>query len=109
MNYDAKKGGLSGSHDFDRPALFAECRIDRTYRAEGRIYRYELRHGDEDWGDPVSLSGISWSITMALSSPVNHSSFRLMGGFRWRATAFPFRMADAVPFAGISGEISCQR
>ena len=39
----------------------------------------------------------SWSISMALSSLVSRSSFLLMGGFRWRAAAFPFKMADAVP------------
>lgn len=39
----------------------------------------------------------SWSTSMAPSSPAIRSSFPLMGGFRWRATAFPFRTADAVP------------
>ena len=40
---------------FDRPALFTECRIDRATVPEG-VYRYELRHGDEDWGEPIELS-----------------------------------------------------
>ena len=40
---------------FDRPALFTECRIDRATMPEG-VYRYELRHGDEDWGEPVELA-----------------------------------------------------
>ena len=46
MSYDAKKTGLSGSHDLGRPALFAECRIDNSTVPKG-LYRYELRHGDE--------------------------------------------------------------
>lgn len=40
---------------FDRPALFTECRVDRATVSEG-VYRYELRHGDEDWGEPVELA-----------------------------------------------------
>nr|WP_302656439.1 LPD28 domain-containing protein [uncultured Agathobaculum sp.] len=40
---------------FDRPALFTECRVDRATVPEG-VYRYELRHGDEDWGEPIELS-----------------------------------------------------
>lgn len=40
---------------FDRPALFTECRIDRATVPEG-VYRYELRHGDEDWGEPIELA-----------------------------------------------------
>lgn len=39
----------------DRPALFTELRIDRSSVPEG-VYRYELRHSDEDWGEPIELS-----------------------------------------------------
>ena len=38
-----------------KPALFTECRLDRTTVPEG-VYRYELRHADEDWGEIVTLS-----------------------------------------------------
>ncbi len=55
MNYDAQKVTYQEVTIFDRPALFTECRIDRTTVPEG-VYRYELRHGDEDWGEPVELS-----------------------------------------------------
>ena len=55
MNYDARKVTYQEVTIFDRPALFTECRIDRTTVPEG-VYRYELRHGDEDWGEPVELS-----------------------------------------------------
>lgn len=40
---------------FDQPALFTECRIDQATVPEG-VYRYELRHGDEDWGEPIELA-----------------------------------------------------
>lgn len=55
MNYDAQKVTYQEVTIFDRPALFTECRIDRATVPEG-VYRYELRHGDEDWGEPVELS-----------------------------------------------------
>ena len=55
MNYDARKVTYQEVTIFDRPALFTECRIDRATVPEG-VYRYELRHGDEDWGEPVELS-----------------------------------------------------
>ena len=55
MNYDARKVTYQEVTIFDRPALFTECRIDRTTVPEG-VYRYELRHGDENWGEPVELA-----------------------------------------------------
>ena len=55
MSYDAQKVTYQEVAIFDRPALFTECRIDRTTVPEG-VYRYELRHGDEDWGEPIELS-----------------------------------------------------
>lgn len=53
--YDAQKVTYQEVTIFDRPALFTECRIDRTTVPEG-VYRYELRHGDEDWGEPRELA-----------------------------------------------------
>ena len=55
MNYDAQKVTYQEVTIFDRPALFTECRIDRATVPEG-VYRYELRHGDADWGEPIELS-----------------------------------------------------
>lgn len=37
------------------PALFTSLRIDRSTVPEG-LYLYELRHADEDWGDPCQLA-----------------------------------------------------
>lgn len=42
--YDASKQNYQEVAIFDRPALFTECRIDRTTVPED-VYRYELRHG----------------------------------------------------------------
>ena len=53
--YDASKQNYQEVAIFDRPALFTECRIDRTTVPED-VYRYELRHGDEDWGEPRELA-----------------------------------------------------
>ena len=55
MSYDAQKVTYQEVTIFDRPALFTECRIDRATVPEG-VYRYELRHGDADWGEPIELS-----------------------------------------------------
>lgn len=55
MSYDAQKVTYQEVTIFDRPALFTECRIDRATMPEG-VYRYELRHGDEDWGEPRELA-----------------------------------------------------
>ena len=104
MNYDARKVTYQEVTIFDRPALFTECRIDRTTVPEG-VYRYELRHGDEDWGEPVELSRTLWSITMVLSLPASRFSFPLMGGFQWRMTAFPFWMVSVAPFRNFSRSI----
>ena len=55
MSYDVQKVAYQEVTIFDRPALFTECRIDRATVPEG-VYRYELRHGDADWGEPIELS-----------------------------------------------------
>ena len=52
MSYDVQKVTYQEVTIFDRPALFTECRIDRATVPEG-VYRYELRHGDADWGEPI--------------------------------------------------------
>ena len=55
MSYDAKQATYQEVTILGKPALFTECRIDRATVPEG-VYRYELRHGDENWGEPVTLS-----------------------------------------------------
>lgn len=55
MSYDAKKLTYQEVTILGKPALFTECRLDRTTVPEG-VYRYELRHADEDWGEPITLS-----------------------------------------------------
>ena len=41
------------------PGLFAECCSDDSLGAEGGLYRYELRHGDEDRVIRYHCHGIS--------------------------------------------------
>lgn len=55
MSYDAEKLTYQEVTILGKPALFTECRIDRTTVPEG-VYRYEMRHADEDWGEPATLS-----------------------------------------------------
>lgn len=40
---------------FGEPVLFTDLRIDRDTVPDG-LYLYELRHKDEDWGDPCELA-----------------------------------------------------
>ena len=37
------------------PALFTDCRVDRRSLPES-VNHYEIRHADEDWGQPCQLS-----------------------------------------------------
>ena len=55
MSHDAEKAVYQEATILGRPALFTECRIDRSTVPQG-VYRYELRHGDEDWGESRELS-----------------------------------------------------
>lgn len=40
---------------YGKPALFTSLRVDRSTVPDG-LYLYELRHADEDWGDPCHLA-----------------------------------------------------
>lgn len=53
--YDASKQNYQEVTIMGKPALFTDFRIDRATVPEG-VYRYELRHGDADWGEPIELS-----------------------------------------------------
>lgn len=53
--YNASEQSYQEGTIMGRPALFTERRIDRSTVPEG-VYRYELRHSDEDWGEPIEIS-----------------------------------------------------
>ena len=55
MSYDAEKVTYQEVTILGIPALFTDHRIDRTTVPEG-MCRYELRHADEDWSEPITLS-----------------------------------------------------
>ena len=55
MSYDVKKVTYQEVTILGKPALFTEYRLDRSTVPEG-VYRYEMRHADEDWSEPVTLS-----------------------------------------------------
>lgn len=52
---DAMTAAFEEVSVFQKPALFTPLRIDRGTVPEG-LYLYELRHADEDWGDPCQLA-----------------------------------------------------
>lgn len=57
---------------FGKPALFTECRINRTTVPKD-VYRYEIRHSDEDWGEPVELAhgiGVNYYGTVLTREPI---------------------------------------
>lgn len=55
MRHDAEELTYQEVTILGKPALFTECRIDRTTMPEG-VYHYEVHHADEDWGEPITLS-----------------------------------------------------
>lgn len=40
---------------YGKDVLFTDLRIDRKTVPDG-IFQYEVRHADDDWGDPVQLA-----------------------------------------------------
>ncbi len=52
--YDAMSQGYDSMEIFGQKVLFSGGRIDRKTVPEG-LYVYDIRHGDEDWGEPVQL------------------------------------------------------
>ena len=55
MRYDAAKITYDEVALLGVPALFTECRIDRT-TIPAQLHLYEIRHEDEDWGRPCQLA-----------------------------------------------------
>lgn len=53
--YNASEQSYQEVAIMGRPALFTELRIDRATVPED-VYRYELRHSDEDWNEPIEIS-----------------------------------------------------
>lgn len=55
MRYDAAKITYDEVTLLGVPAIFTECRIDRT-TVPPQLHLYEIRHEDEDWGRPCQLA-----------------------------------------------------
>ena len=55
MRYDAAKITYDDIALLGVPALFTECRIDRT-TIPPQLHLFEIRHEDEDWGRPCQLA-----------------------------------------------------
>lgn len=54
MRKNAKEETYILSSLFGMTVLFTDDRIDRNTVPEG-LFMYEIRHSDEDWGQPVSI------------------------------------------------------
>ena len=55
MRKDASKIIYDEISLLGNPALLTDWRVDRATLPDG-FYLYELRHADEDWGDPCQLA-----------------------------------------------------
>ena len=55
MRKDASKIIYDEVSLLGNPALLTDWRVDRATLPDG-FYLYELRHADEDWGDPCQLA-----------------------------------------------------
>lgn len=53
--YDAGKERFEEITVFEKPALFICIRIDRSTVPDG-MFLYEVRHSDEDFGEPVQIA-----------------------------------------------------
>lgn len=54
------------------PMLFTCCRVDRD-TVPGGVFVYEVRHADDDWGDPVQISDyvqVNHYGTLLTNSPI---------------------------------------
>ena len=52
--YDALSQSYDSMEIFDQPVMFFCGRIDRSTVPDG-MFMYEIRHSDEDWGEPIQL------------------------------------------------------
>ena len=55
MRKDASKIIYDEVSLLGHPSLLTDWRVDRAALADG-FHLYELRHADEDWGDPCQLA-----------------------------------------------------
>lgn len=55
MRFNASEVSWESVVVCDTPMLFSELRIDRASIPEGS-YMYEVRHADDDWGEPVQIA-----------------------------------------------------
>lgn len=55
MRKDASKIIYDEVSLLGHPALLTDWRVDRTTVPDG-FHLYELRHADEDWGDPCQIA-----------------------------------------------------
>lgn len=55
MRYDANQEPLEYVTFMEKPALFTDLRVESATLPQG-VERYELRHCDDNWGDPCELA-----------------------------------------------------
>ena len=72
MGFPVEEAELEEVTVFDRPMLFAECRIDPASIPKG-LYMYEVRHTDSDWGEPCQIGKgvlVNFFGTLITSEPI---------------------------------------
>ena len=93
MSYDAQKVTYQEVTIFDRPALFTECRIDRTTVPEG-VYRLSLIHIFWKGDNAHDIYGFS---VCHLASPLS-----FFGSVRFFSYSLSFSFAQSGIFSGLA-------
>jgi len=76
------------------PALLTEWRVDRTTLPEG-LFLYELRHTDEDWGEPCQLAKsilVNFYATVLTAQPIPLPAY---GYLDFESRVFVYKEEDA--------------
>ncbi len=55
MRYSANEAPWEAVTVLGKTMLFSECRVDRA-TVPDELYMYEVRHADDDWGDPCQIA-----------------------------------------------------
>lgn len=55
MRYNANEVQWETVAVLGKIMLFSDCRVDRKTVPDG-MYMYEVRHADDDWGDPCEIA-----------------------------------------------------
>ncbi len=74
MRIDANRQTFELVTVLEKPMLFTDLRVDRNTVPKG-MYLYEVRHADEDWGDPCQIG--EWIMVNHFGSLITNEALAL--------------------------------